>query len=76
MKETGYLSPIKTLHEADIVFAKVDDSIYKVRKDRGETYGNAKFVAAVGVISMLNNKKVRVAVLDREERRVLCVNFE
>lgn len=69
-------SPIKAMHEADVVFVKIDDNIYKIRKDRGKVYNSAKFVAAVGVISMLNNNKAKVAILNREERRVLCANFE
>ncbi|WP_145413440.1 hypothetical protein [Paenibacillus xylanexedens] len=69
-------SPTKAMQEAEVVFTKVDDNIYKIRKDRGRVYGSAKFVVAIGVVSMLNNIKTKVAVLNREERRVLCTNFE
>ncbi|WP_440110049.1 hypothetical protein [Paenibacillus sp. QZ-Y1] len=69
-------SPLTVKQITDISFTKVDDGIYEVKKDRGNLYNNAKFVGSDGVISMLNNNKTKVLVLDREERRILCKNFK
>ncbi|WP_339193837.1 hypothetical protein MKY95_18925 [Paenibacillus sp. FSL P4-0176] len=69
-------SPVEFKRCADIVFSKVDENIYQVKKDRGEHYNNAKFIGHNGVISMLNKGSHKVAILDREERRVLVSNFQ
>jgi hypothetical protein len=75
MKVTAMSSTLQYQYEANLVFTKITEGIYKVYKDKRDLYGAGTYMATPSVVTCLNKSYLKVAIYD--ERQVFIhANFE
>lgn len=63
------LSPQVYIDRAALVFVKITEMIFEIKKDRNEEYAGAKYVNSDDVLNSLNNN-LKVVVLNKKDQLI------